>query len=143
MATKLHRVSGSIFFKKMAITGLLFLYFRLFNTVDSNKVANDLFELQISGVRSDRSRNHCSRLTYSLLRHDRGLLLFLVNDIREAKFSVEFRVIWLRTSYKAFLLSWGLSLKVSEICKCVCFVGFLISQLFRLFWSLEVILKAL
>ena len=64
------------FLKKLAMTGLLFLYFRLFNTVDSNKIANDLFELQISGVRSDRSRNHCSRLTYSLLRHDLGLFYY-------------------------------------------------------------------
>ena len=127
------------FLKKLAITGLLFLYFRLFNTVDSNKIANDLFELQ----KRQKPQPLLTPDIFFATSWPRSILLFLVNDIREAKFSVEFRVIWLRTSYKAFLLSWGLSLKVSEICKCVCFVGFLISQLFRLFWSLEVILKAL
>ena len=52
----------SFFFKKWAIPGLFFIYFRLFNTVDNKQMLNKILPMtgvkpQTSCIESDRSTN--------------------------------------------------------------------------------------
>ena len=51
-----------VFFKKWAIPGLFFIYFRLFNTVDNKQMLNKFLpmtgvEPRTSGIESHRSTN--------------------------------------------------------------------------------------
>ena len=55
------------FFKKWAIPGLFFIYFRLFNTVDNKQMFNKILPMtgvkpRTSGFESDRSTN-CATTT--------------------------------------------------------------------------------